>query len=57
MECDGALTIVQMLYLHEMPQCSMIHRVKRVGTVIKVSYAISSDILQRKEKVADFYHC
>ena len=57
MECDGALTIVQMLYLHEMPQCSMIHRVKRVGTVIKVSYAISSDILQRKEKVAEFFYC
>ena len=57
MECDGALTIVQMLYLHEMPQCSMIHCVKRVGTVFEVSYAISLDILQRKEKEADFYHC
>ena len=56
-ECGGVLTRVQILYLHEMPQCSMIHFFKRVGTAFKVPYALSSDIQQRKEKEADCYHC
>ena len=57
MECSGVLTIVERFYLHEMPQCSMIHFFKRVGTAFKVPYALSSEIQQRKEKEADFHHC
>ena len=44
MECGGVLTVVQSLYLHEMPQRSMIHFFKRVGTAFK-------------EKEVDRYHC
>ena len=56
MECSGVLTIVERFYLHEMPQCSMIHFFKWVLTAFKVPYALSSEIQQRKEKEADFHH-
>ena len=56
MECGGVWTIVEILYLHEMPHCSMIHFFKWVETIFKVPYALSSDIQQRKEKEADCYH-
>ena len=58
MEYGGVLTIVKILYLHEMPQCSMIQFFKQVGTAFKALYSLFSDIQQKKkEKEADCYHC